>query len=103
MVPMPQLNLLNPANDPIGLRIEWVDRTPELQGAFDVTIYFRRMEGDWTTLLVQRWTGTMLDFAATFTTDVTTAWLWGDRAEVLRAAVSCHRAARAHAKEHDKV
>lgn len=100
---MPQLNLLKPGDDPTGLRLQWVDRTPDLIGAFDSVIYMRRQDGDWTTVLVQRWTGVMLDFAATWTTDVTTAWFWSDRRAVVAAAVAVHRAAKRHAKEHKLV
>lgn len=100
---MPQLNLLNPGDDPVGLRISWIDRTPDLVGAFDVEVHMRRQDGDWTCLIVQRWTGTMLDFAGTFTMDVTNAWFYGDRRDVVRVAVTTHRAAKRHAKEHDRV
>lgn len=97
---MPQWNLLQPGDDPIGFRVEWVDRTPDLIDGFDVTVYMRRRDGDWTAVVSQRWSGLMLDFACTFTTDVTSAWLWGDRRDVVRAAASVERAARVHAREH---
>lgn len=100
---MPQLNLLKPGEYPTGLRITWEDRTPDLEGAFDTTIHLRRRDGDWTALIVQRWSGTMLDLADSWTQAVTNAWLWGDRRDVLRAAVAQHRQAKKHARVHDRV
>lgn len=97
---MPQHSLLNSADDPIGLRIEWVDRTPDLVDGFDLTISHRRRDGDWTTYLVQRWNGYMLDLAEDATRSIAHAWLFGDSRDVLRAAVAVHRQAKKHHATH---
>lgn len=100
---MPQPDLFKPAHEPMSLRITWTDRTPLLDGSFDVTVELQRSDGEFYTLIAQRWTGVMLDFVTTFTTNVTEAWLYGDRPNVLRAAVLCHRAAKAHARAHERL
>lgn len=82
------------------IRVEWVDNTPDLDATFTSQLLVRRKDGDWTTVLSQRWEGIMLDFAATFMQDVMTAWLFGTSNDVLLAAKGVHKAARLHRKAH---
>lgn len=97
---MPQMNLLQPEDDPVGFRLDIIDHTPELLPAWATTIYLRRLDGDWTTFTSHRWTGIEVDYIDTFVREVTHAWMFGDKRDILRTATRVHRAARAHARAH---
>lgn len=57
--------------------------------------------GDWSTLWVATWRGVMMDFVGTLVNEVTMAYVWGEKGDVLRAAMGTHRAACAHRREHE--
>lgn len=97
---MPQHDLFGSALVWESVRVQWEDHTPDLEASFTSTLYVKRADGDWTAVLSQRWEGIMLDFAATFMSDVTTAWLFGTSADVLTAAKGVHKAARLHRAAH---
>lgn len=86
---------------PIGIRLTWVDRGPELIDGFDLVIERKVLDGEWTTLLAQRWVGYMVDLAQDAHRSIIHAWLFGDQRDVLRAAVTCHRQAKKHARAHE--
>lgn len=97
---MPQLNLLNPGDQPVAISIQWEDRTPDLDPAWVSTIRLRKRDGDWYTFTSARWVGVMVDFAQTYSHDIMNAWMYGEPADLLAAHQRVHRAAKAHMKAH---
>lgn len=59
-----------------------------------------RPGGGWSTVWVGEWSDIMHDLLPTLATDLVTAWAWGERRSLPRAAASASRAARAHQRQH---
>lgn len=98
---MPQLNMLKPDDDLIGLRVELDFDEYVPNGPCYSTIYIRRRAGEWTMYLRQRWIGLEVDFLTTYLTDVYTAWAFGTAEAVLAAHLTTVRAAKRHRKDHE--
>lgn len=98
---MPQNNLFDSALDWSGVRMTYTDHLPDLSATFTTTIQVKRADGDWSTLMVQHWSGTMVDFLTTWSTEVMNAWLYGTPSDVPKAAVRVFRAARRHKEAHE--
>lgn len=99
---MPQHSMFPTDPRLTGLRISIEDRTMDLVDGFDVTVAMRRDRQDWQSGHSARYSGVMTDLLASGVEDIVGAWLYGeDTADVLRAAVSNHRIARAHKRRFD--
>lgn len=98
---MPQHSLLKDHDEPTGLRIEVIDRTPELLPHWEVSWYMRRLDGDWTLYTTIGLVGIEVDFLDTIMRETTTAWAYGTRGDLLRAITRLHRAAKAHRRAHE--
>ena len=98
---MPQHSLFKNDFDATGMRVEIVDRTPELIPWWEVTWFFRGLDGDWTRYTTIALTGIEVDYLDTICTEALNAWAYGDRSDVLRAITRTHRAARKHRKSHE--
>lgn len=98
---MPQLNLLKPADDLMGCRVTWSYPDYQPDAPLMSEVQLRRRNGDWYTLISHVWQGIEADFMVTYVSDITIAWAFSDSRAVLGAAVSTHRAARAHRREHE--
>lgn len=92
---MPQMHL-DPTEDLIGVTVEILDRTPELDGAFDITIRAQKRSAEYATIYSARWTGHMSDYFGDFFERVALAWLSGDAKDVQRAAFKVQTIARRH-------
>lgn len=85
----------------LGVRVQLAEvPSARAEVQWNITVQMLRDPEGWTTLTVFTWEGVMLDLIPTLVGDVYCAFLWGVRGDVLRAAVSCDRAARAHLREH---
>lgn len=82
------------------MRITWEDKTPDLDPCWVSTVELRHQDGDWYTFTTHRWVGIAVDFAQTFSRAVIDAWMYGDKADVLRATTRVHREAGRHAAAH---
>jgi len=97
---MPQRNLFDATLDWSGVRIQYADHTPELDASFTTSIQVLRADGDWSTLIVQHWSGVMVDYLSTWSQAVMDAWLYGRPEDVPKAAVRIFRQARRHHEAH---
>ena len=84
-----------------GLRLELVDRLPDLVDGFDLTVATKHDRDAWSTLHSARYVGVMVDLLPSAAQDLVSAWLWEEGAtDVARVAQSNHRVARAHHRRH---
>jgi len=74
---------------------------PSTPGAEGVDVQVHVRPGDeWKTLWVANFSGVETDFLATLSSEVTTAWAYGTRRDLVRACTDTKKAARIHRKEH---
>lgn len=97
---MPQRNLLDSTLDWTGVRISLEDHSPDLVASFTTTLQVRRADGDWSSLIVIRWQGLMVDFLQTYVSEVMNAWLYGTPADVVKTSKRVHKTAGQHAAAH---
>ena len=84
-----------------GCRIELVDRTMDLVDGFDLSVVLRHDQGEWRTFHSARYSGVMSDLLPGAAGDLVGAFLFGEgRRDVLLAAQSNHRVAKAHERRH---
>lgn len=69
---------------------------------WDVSIQRRDQREVWRTVHVSSWEGAMLDYADTLASEAMSAFLFGQRRDLARAAGHTHKLARAHARTHDR-
>lgn len=98
---MPQLDMFNdPTTRPfLGVRVSAA--LPPMPGdALLLSVEGLRPDRTWTAVWMGRMAGIETDFLATFASETVTAWAWGERRDLVKAAASTLRAARAHGREH---
>lgn len=93
---MPQDTLL--PDDPrlTGLSIEWKEVIDAKGPRWRCTIRVYEWPGDPATVHVSDWEGVMLDYVATLSSEVASAFMFDSRREVPRAAAGILRLARRH-------
>lgn len=100
---MPQLNLLSDRPIYRSVNIITEDQTPDLDGAWVVSVTVSSMDGETFTIYRQRWTGYMLDLYTTLHSEVASAFMFGDLADLQKVLKDVTKAARRHARAHDRV
>ena len=97
---MPQLNMLYPHENHEGVRvtIRW-DPDALTSGAHVAEVQVRPHGRDWTTIWVRTLGGHSPDCAPSLGSEVLSAYLWGERGDVLRACAGVQRMMMAHERE----
>lgn len=98
---MPQHSMFPGDRRLTGVRLEVVDRLPDLVQGFDLSVATRHDQDDWATLHSARYIGVMVDLLPSAAQDLVSAYLFEEGArDVARTAQSNHRVARAHYRRH---
>lgn len=100
---MPQDDLLNLTPRWTGFRLTCQEVPAEGGYAYNLTVERFSARAGWSTCWAERWSGYMLDLVSTLAEDTTAAYLYGEDRDLVRAAASVHKVARAHARRHDRV
>lgn len=86
-----------------GVRLEMEEViTPEGR-RWDVKVQRSDERGQWRTVYVASWRGVMLDFVGTLGSDCMSAFFFGERRDLARAASSVTALARQHRRTHERV
>lgn len=100
---MPQMSLLNDRPTYRSVSIDTEDQTPDLDGAWVISVKVTSLDGESFTIYRQRWTGYMLDFYATLHSEVASAFMFGTLGDLQQVLADVTKAARRHARTHDRV
>lgn len=93
---MPQDSLLPDEPAYTGFQMSW-EQLPSPEGPFWACVVRRRVvPGEWQTVHMSRWDGTMMDLASTMAEDCLNAFLYDDAPGLPKAAATVRRLARLH-------
>ena len=100
---MPQNSLLSEDPTYRSVTIHTEDQTPDLDGAWVITVSVESLDGEKFTVSRERWTGYMLDLYPTLYSEVASAFMFGNVGDLTTVVRDVTKAARRHARAHDRV